>query len=186
MSEESLVYHCAPTLAGLKTGSLFTCPYSSESEIRGEIRYFNRMLVPKGLRILPLRYARGRALIYLYRPARLQQDFSTDGREELLRERGYTDTDATKCIIQLMNRLKCAEEFPHEIGLFLGYPIEDVKGFIENRAGHCSYTGYWKVYGDVKEAKRLFASYKKCTDIYCDQWSRGKSVAQLAVAGKMP
>ena len=42
MSEEMLVCHCSPTLAGLKTGSLFSCPYSSQKMIIKEIREFNQ------------------------------------------------------------------------------------------------------------------------------------------------
>ena len=33
MSEELLIAHCSPTMAGLKTGSLFTCPMQSRAEI---------------------------------------------------------------------------------------------------------------------------------------------------------
>lgn len=32
--------------------------------------------------------------------------------------------------------------FPHEMGILLGYPIEDVWGFIENEGKNYLYTGY--------------------------------------------
>ena len=54
MSEEMLVCHCSPTLAGLKTGSLFSCPYSSQKMIIKEIREFNQKLTQKGIRIIPV------------------------------------------------------------------------------------------------------------------------------------
>ena len=50
-------------------------------------------------------------------------------------------------------------EFPHEIGLFLGYPVEDVKGFIKNRGKNCLYSGYWKVYGKMAEKAKLFERF---------------------------
>ena len=31
MPEELMIRHCAPTLAGLKTASLFACPYDTRS-----------------------------------------------------------------------------------------------------------------------------------------------------------
>ena len=55
-------------------------------------------------------------------------------------------------------------EFPHEIGLLLGYPAADVEGFIENKGQDSLYSGYWKVYDDVEHAKRLFDAYNKCRD----------------------
>ena len=71
MSEELIVRQCAPTLAGLKTGSLFSYRYPSSEELRESLRRFNRRLRAKGLRMLMLRRREGRALIYVYRPDRL-------------------------------------------------------------------------------------------------------------------
>ena len=67
MSETTLVRHCAPTLAGLKTGSLFNCRYDQLDVLLHELTQLNRELRPRGLRILPLRFFRKRALLYLYR-----------------------------------------------------------------------------------------------------------------------
>ena len=74
MSEEMVVRQAAPTLAGIKTGSLFSCPCDSPEELRQEVRRINRLLAGKGLCLLPLRFDGGRALLYLYRPSRLRQD----------------------------------------------------------------------------------------------------------------
>ena len=74
MSEETLVQLCAPTLAGLKTGNLFAAEYHSPQEVRDQVRRLNRVLVPRGLRAMPMRYGKARALIYVYRPDRLQKD----------------------------------------------------------------------------------------------------------------
>ena len=56
MSEENVVRLCAPTLAGIKTGSLFPCPYECRETLLTEIRRYNQVLVPKGLCLLPLRF----------------------------------------------------------------------------------------------------------------------------------
>ena len=37
MSEDLIVQQCSPTLAGLKTGSLFTCPFRTEEELREDV-----------------------------------------------------------------------------------------------------------------------------------------------------
>lgn len=183
MSEEMLIQHCSPTLAGMKTGNLFTCPYETEGELRQTLRFWNGALACKGVRILPLRCHGGRALIYLYRPARLSRDLQNEAARRLLRERGYRSEAPDQCVVLLGKRIRENGEFPHEIGLFLGYPPEDVSGFIENRAERCKCVGCWKVYGDVEAAQKIFARYKKCTQVYLDQYARGKSVERLTVAG---
>lgn len=182
MSEDMIVKHCSPTLAGIKTGNLFGCRYTNASDIHEAVRRLNKQLGKKGLRVLPLRCQDNRALIYVYRPARLSRDLQNSTAYRLLRERGYGMETPQRCVRQLMKRLGDNGEFPHEIGLFLGYPPEDVCGFIENSAD-CKCVGCWKVYGDADAARKTFAKYKKCTDIYCTQFAKGKSIERLTVVG---
>ncbi len=53
MSEEAMVRNCAPTLAGIKTGNLFSYRYDSTEQMRESLRFWNRRLHDKGVRILP-------------------------------------------------------------------------------------------------------------------------------------
>ena len=182
MSEDLIVQQCSPTLAGLKTGSLFTCPFRTEEELRADIASLNRRLAPKGVTVRILRVRR-RALLYLSRPSRLRRDFATAEVAMLLRQYGYRVEDAEACVAQLSSRLALGGSFPHEIGLFLGYSAEDVRGFIENRAEGCKCVGTWKVYGDEAAARRRFAQYEKCTRIYQTKFSEGRSIERLTVAG---
>lgn len=182
MQEELVILYCSPTLAGMKTGNIFTVPYISKNNLREEIFSLNRKISPKGLKAIPLKFGQSRALIYIYRPSQLESDLSNNYAIKLLEECGYKCNTPKYCLIQLINRLYKASDFPHEIGLFLGYPPEDVDGFISNNACNYKYTGEWKVYGDEDKAKRTFAKYKKCTEIYYKQWKKGKSIEKLAVA----
>lgn len=183
MSEEMIVRHCSPTLAGMKTGSLFSCEYENETSLRDEIRLLNGLLTPRGLRMLPMKRCKGRALIYLYRPEKLSRDLADVGARSLLKSCGYQSSHAAQHVAHLIRRLRESSEFPHEIGLFLGYPPEDVRGFIENRGQHCKYTGYWKVYADEDNACRLFQKYRKCTEIYSRKCAEGMSLNRLILAG---
>ena len=89
MCEALLVEQCAPTMAGLKTGSLFSCPKEDRAELLRSIRPLNARLAPRGLRILPVKTVGDRELIYLYRPARLCRDLEDALATELLAERRY-------------------------------------------------------------------------------------------------
>lgn len=181
MSEELVIQHCSPTLAGLKTGSLFTCPCPSEEEARQDVRRLNRILVPKGLSVLLMRCRKGRALIYVYRPDWLRRDLAREEVCALLERMGYTCLSPDRCLVELTRRLRREADFPHEIGLFLGYPPEDVRGFIDNKACGCKCVGCWKVYGDAEKARRLFEAYRRCTQRYCDRYGAGCSIECLIV-----
>ena len=181
MSEDHLIRYCAPTLAGIKTGSLFSCSWTSVEELRKSIRNLNKRLAPKGLRILPLRFSGSKALMYVYRPSGLRQDLSQETAVRLLEDNGYCTGSCENCIAQLAKKLRSSDGFPHEIGLFLGYPPEDVAGFIENNACGCKCAGCWKVYGDVDTAKKRFDQYHKCNPVYQACWENGSSLDRLAV-----
>ena len=131
MSEENVVRLCAPTLAGIKTGSLFPCPFENRETLLMEIRQYNQVLVPKGLCLLPLRFTDKSALLYLYRPAELRRDLESGMARDILQKAGYRCDGCQRCVARLIRRFREEGEFPHEVGLFLSYPPEDVQGFIE-------------------------------------------------------
>lgn len=177
MLDLPLVLYASPTLSGLKSASLFTCPFPGRQEMLSTLLMQNRILSPRGLHLLPLCRHQSRVCLYLYRPSLLDRDLSHPSARALLCQLGYP-ASYTACIIHLMKKLRTQDTFPHEIGLFLGYPPGDVLGFMRD-PGACLYTGCWKVYENVTLAQGLFTQYKKCTQYNCDQLSRGVSLVNL-------
>ena len=99
------------------------------------------------------------ALVMIYRKELLVQALGCDEACCILREYGYPLHDVDACLECL--RCKFCSGFPHEIGLFLDYPPEDVRGFIEKRtAKKISSPYYWKVYGNIHRAIEKFRQYK--------------------------
>ena len=181
MSEDALVQYGSPTLAGLKTGNLFSVPFTDRKKLHEEIRKLNHQLVPVGLCLLPMKLMRDRALLYLFRPASLEKDLACEQAEEILNGAGYDLSTLGKCLGRLIARLRQEKDFPHEIGLFLSYPPEDVKGFIENKAANCKCAGLWKVYGDVDDARSVFTKFERCSRQYKRAWENGLGLETLAV-----
>lgn len=66
--------------------------------------------------------------------------------------------------------------FPHEIGIFLGYPLADVEGFMKNNGKNYLISGYWKVYQDAPSAILMFQQYKKARDDAIQWILSGKSL----------
>ena len=185
MFEKNIVEFCAQTLAGIKTANLFTCTYGDRSEVVKDVRRYNGLLSKKGVRILPVRYSDHRVLIYVFRESFLKKDLCDKETSDILKSFGYEVGNTYACICCLKRKLESftdSKYFPHEVGLFLGYPPKDVKGFIENN-GECSKcTGCWKVYGDEKKAKDTFDKYKMCTAEYMKRYSEGVGLDNLVVA----
>ena len=181
MSSEQLVRNCAPTLAGIKTGSLYAIHGADINELKQDLSALNRALRIKGIRIIPLKMCRDLALIYIYRPQMLKKDLSDPCAKEILKEYGYSLESVEGSIYELILRLRSHESFPHEIGLFLGYPPPDVLGFINNPHEGFMLTGYWKVYSNIEKAKEIFRRYKVCTQEYERMLMSGRTLEQLVV-----
>ena len=179
MSEERLIRQCAPTLAGIKTGSLFPCPYETREELMADVRAFNRRFAARGLCLLPLRLENGHALLYLYRPAELRRDLQNGLAREILSSAGYRCGSCEGCVTDLVRRLRGSAEFPHEIGFFFGYPAEDVFAFIREKGHNYKLVGDWKVYGDGKAALHTFRSYARCRKRLLEQASAGADIVSL-------
>jgi len=179
MPENLIITQCAPTLAGIKVANLFNCEVENKKTLLQQVANLNQRLRDKDIRLMVLSYPKNHALIYLYRPNQLKKDLSDERVKELLSSKGYDVSNMGSCLMELMNRLN-ENEFPHEIGCFLGYPIEDVLGFInQDKPRKC--IGVWQVYGDEIECQKKFAMYKKCTSIYEAQYQKGYSIEDLAV-----
>lgn len=184
MSEQFVISHASPTLAGIKTGNMFTVKVDKGTDIYQEIRELNAILKKKGLRVIPLKRTSTYALIYIYRPGHLKKDLDNPTARRILINKGYGDSKAEVLITQLVSRLNEDGEFPHEIGLFLGYPPADVECFMNNPCSGVECSGCWKAYSNPEAARKTFSMYKKCTDVYQRLNKNGKSLYQLTVSAR--
>lgn len=182
MAEETVIKHCSPTLAGIKTGNLFSYPYADDMILDWEVTVWKRRLNPKGVYLLILRKRDHRALVYVYRRCQLAQVLQNSEVQDFLRENGYVTETMDDCIRCLARRLQRANGFPHEIGVFLDYPLADIRAFIRNKGHNCSCEGCWKAYTNLEEARRTFETYRRCTALFRRRRAEGADLLQLTAA----
>ena len=181
--EAVLVRQCAPTLAGMKPGSIFCFNHSPLEVSRQKVCQWNKQLAPFGLtvQILLERPGSSSVIVFVYRHDRLEQMLSDDAYQSFLAEAGYERTNLDGLLEQLSYRLRTQPEFPHEIGVFLGYPLRDVIGFIENHGRNFTCCGFWKSYGDPVEMQSCFDCYRRCVQTYVAMFEQGVPIELLTV-----
>lgn len=178
-----LAEHGAPVLAGIKTANLITCRRAWYPNLPELLKTYQAVFRDRGVRFRILCACDYRFLLLIYRPERLLQDLASRRARALLIQNGYPMEEGLDALLEhLSERIVNNREFPHEIGLFLGYPVEDVYGFIEQRGKDCKLCGYWKVYGDAQAARRLFRQFDRCRDTARSYIERGMTILQLFAA----
>lgn len=180
--QQLLVEQCAPTLAGVKVGSLFRI--SGLSSARTSIRFWDQALSPLGLRVTALKecHRSDTCMVYVYREAWLQRHLTKPSIAGFLASLGYDTAQGVGMLRQLSHRFCLEQEYPHEIGVFLGYPLEDVIGFITHRGRDFTCCGHWKCYGDPAAAQERFQRYRACTAELTQRFYQGEALHQLVEA----
>ncbi|WP_191013428.1 DUF3793 family protein [Treponema zioleckii] len=170
MSFDETIIHCsAPSLCGIKPASLFsmnsTCYDSGIHKLRDWQSEFSK----SKKYFVPLKKSEKRILFFVFDKNLLEKVCSDSSNLAYLKSKGYEVHKGFNVILsELLHRLAWQKKFPHEVGLFLGYPLVDVVGF-EKNSSECKFAGFWKVYGDKKSAVEQMNLYKKCSDI-CMKW----------------
>lgn len=173
--ERSLAEQCAAVLLGRKPAALFSLALSS-----AELAAVVAMLRENGIYSVILPCTGPRQGILAYHPQLLQATIENPIVQRLLRKMGYPSDCSMECALSnLRLRMYRFKQYPHEIGLFLGYPPADVVGFIVYGGQHFKHRCMWKVYGNVERAKALQQEYDLCRRLSCAHIEQGGSLRSL-------
>lgn len=179
-----MIRNAAPTLAGIKVANLYNFKFADLGECTRMIAGMNRKLNSKGIYIELMKGENNFYLLYVYRRTQLLNLLNRCEIKGFLYEFGYdvsSEFVITSYLRTLKERIASTEGFPHEIGVFLGYPIADVKEFIRQKGEGCALCGEWKVYYDVQSAMCFFCKLKKCKEVYVRVYKAGRSLYDMTV-----
>lgn len=157
--ELQLAFQCAPLITGMRISNLLMIDSSDEDALRVILKH-------SGISYFKLLRKDEKIAFLLFRRSALEKFLLSHECIEMLKETGYQEFSFGKILLNFKQRYESyindrKLEFPHEMGLLLGYPIEDVKGFIEHKGCGSLYNGYWKVYRNVPAKKLLFDEFEK-------------------------
>ena len=151
--ELQLAFQCAPLITGLKVSNLFQI----------DSRHYKRLceiLDKSNFSFCGLGGRNGSVSLLIYQKEWLEQFLQQEEVRILMHRLGYRDLHLERVLTKFRSRyiryMQKKQQFPHEMGVLLGYPPEDVEGFI------------------IYEGKklRLFAQYDKAREwlldlLYC-------------------
>lgn len=98
-------------------------------------------------------------IVLIYDKNLLENELNNKLSLEFLYKIGYPKKLDVSAYLKTLKNRYLKNHCPHELGLFLGIPIEDVKDFISCTPKACLLCGYWKVYNNPKQAISTFRKY---------------------------
>ena len=173
-----LILNSAPVLKNVKASCMFIVPTGQEKQICA-------LLYGTGIKMFIL-YRNDRITeLFIYREAALEEYINEADNRCFLESKGYRSFTNVKNDLMLLGMhmkdyFDKNREFPHEAGVFLGYPLEDVKGFVKHEGQNFSFCGYWKVYSNVDAAKQSFSAFDRAKDQCLAEFVSGKGISEIA------
>ncbi len=174
--ETQLALQCAPLITGLKVSNLLIISKGNEEVVK-------RILNRTGISYYRLIQTRTKTTFLLFRRNELEEFLSDENVRNVLMKAGYKSLQIDKILRTFSLRYEAYMQgdkcFPHEMGLLLGYPVEDVVGFVENNGKNFLYSGYWKVYENQKAKVKLFDKFKVAEETLIHLLSNGLSMSDI-------
>lgn len=174
--ESQLVLQCAPLIAGLKKSNFLVIPtgyYSGLKLVLNNSQISDYVLMENNQTVSVLLYNKMAMTQYL-------MDWRV---KKLLREMGYFDYGIEAVLAFFAYRYRSyklgGQSFPHEMGILLGYPIEDVEGYIHNNGENFICSGYWKVYENPDYKVKLFRRFEYARDMMLHMIAQGVSILEI-------
>ena len=181
--EKILAFHSAPTLLGVKCANLISIDQTDFNMYELE-RFLKAHPAFAHLSVRFLCKCKNRVLLYVYQKDLLEMWFSEKKVAKILSDFGYASAATIDEKLDILEKRISCERFPHEIGIFLGYPVDDVLGFIKNQGKNCLFCGFWKVYSDPVKARHTFDKYVYCRDFLCNNIDQGLNLHQALIKFK--
>ena len=174
--ETQLALQCAPLITGLKVSNLLIISKGNEEVVK-------RILNRTGISYYRLIQTRTKTTFLLFRRNELEEFLSDENVRNVLMKAGYKSLQIDKILRTFSLRYEAYiqgdKSFPHEMGLLLGYPVEDVVGFVENNGKNFLYSGDWKVYENQKAKVKLFDKFKVAEETLIHLLSNGLSMSDI-------
>lgn len=153
-----ILYSIAPTLAGHKPSSIITLSGDNGNLYSLWEKYGGSFWPDRSTDFYELKRTNDVISLLFYSKEKLVEVIYESKNLMFLYKLGYRADFSLEENLEVL-KLRFEQECPHEIGIFLGIPLEDVISFIESPNQECLLSGYWKVYSNADYARQQFLNY---------------------------
>lgn len=157
-----LLVKTAAVRRGVKPGELLRVRHCYETRNAEGLRiclYRRDIYGILGLEYVELKVEKGSSLVLFLNRAALEATLAEPRNARWLAKLGYPGGGNADAMLEELKARSRREGMPHEVGIFIGYPLKDVAGFMSRIPATPLHNSPWKVYGNARESVEKMALY---------------------------
>ncbi|MBZ4655301.1 MAG: hypothetical protein JG781_2660 [Peptococcaceae bacterium] len=162
---QNLLYLLGATLLGVKPAELLNVEPYGKAGLRGwqECKHYFADL--KDVSFLEVRNLGRMQQVFFYHGKALAEVLKQKATLNFLQSLGYPqEFELDRYVQHLIKKIRLETEFPHEVGIFLGYPLKDVMGFMGYARLPLAGKKGWRYYGNPLYSQRVYAAYEEARE----------------------
>lgn len=175
-----ITYLISPVIAGGKPSSTVTLTGGIDGLYGTWQSIGKEYLKELQLDSIELRKDKDTLVILIYKKENLKKTLFKEDSIKFLSKIGYSKECNLKELLEILVERYNMFHCPHELGIFLGIPLEDVKAFMDCSEDKCLVCGYWKVYDNIEKAEKIFSYYDKSKDLAKEYILKRKDLSTIA------
>lgn len=157
-----LVESLAPIVLGVKPSELLNVA-QVEKDLWEEFK--SLFMKNQELKVKEIRELNGRLQVIFFQSRVLDSVLREESIQDFLGTMSYPKKYSLESYLNLLKKRIISDDFPHEVGVFLGYPLKDVLGFMGILTLPYRETMGWRIYGDEKPSIEVYSKYAQARSI---------------------
>lgn len=174
----TVAYHLAPIFTSRKPSSVLTFSKHGRNMYGLWKQYKSKFFEGSAIHFYELKKTEQKVCVLFYVPGHLMGTLTYGEHMAFLKKFGYHEHMTLREYLELLKK-RFAEDCPHEVGLFLGVPLNDIKGFIACNGKNYLFSGYWKVYHCLQQTLDTFKLYDQAKMQVVNLVSKGIAFSNL-------
>jgi hypothetical protein len=154
----------AATIAGRKPATLMNISNDINGLLNAWDRYRTDIFSISEIDYYELKRTDKNAIVLFFNQNQLDELLRNESVNKFLSECGY-EFDSIDYVLDMLRRRYATVGCPPEIGVFLGIPLKDVKGFMGLNSLRNTKCGMWQIYGDPAASEERMNEYRSARNI---------------------
>jgi hypothetical protein len=159
---QELLLRLSPTILGVKPAELINIKFKTLEKLHDSFKGYSELEYIE-VRDFP---HLNRKQLFFYHKESLREVIAGKANQKFLIKIGYPSAFDINIYLDIIIKKLQSDTFPHEIGIFLGYPLKDVIGYMGLSPLKLVKINGWRYYGSENLSVMHYKRFVKARDVF--------------------